>query len=97
MEEHRGYTLSTQALQQQSETTTMIENAPKATKSELLLNQARLEMRIMEKIGSPKKENASTEITRVKGTDGANFTSLHVCLFQYKVRLAFALSGSEWH
>lgn len=51
---------------------TMIENALKTTKNELLLNQARLEIKIMEKIGGLKKENASAEIiTGVKGTYGA--------------------------
>jgi hypothetical protein len=61
-------------MQQQSETrmTTMIENALKTTKNELLLNQARLEIKSMEKIGGLKKENASAEITiGVKGTNGA--------------------------
>lgn len=50
----------------------MIENALKTTKNELLLNQARLEIKSMEKIGGLKKENASAEITiGVKGTNGA--------------------------
>ena len=57
--------------------TKMIENTYQATKSdieatknELLLSQARLEIRIMEKIGSLKQENGSAEVTRVEGTDG---------------------------
>ena len=58
--------------------TTIIENNYKATKSyleatknELLLSQARLGIKIIEKI---EKENASVEITRLKGTDGAECT-----------------------
>ncbi|KAH0604970.1 uncharacterized protein H6S33_004952 [Morchella sextelata] len=55
-------------MQQQSETrmTTMIENALKTTKNELLLNQARLEIKSMEKIGGLKKENAN----QLRGSGG---------------------------